>query len=137
MLCRHNTKGAKETTLTFAKIADGVNQREFTISKADATIKWFNTLSWENVQTFVQSGFGDLNNVKITILVKWIHDFSRPIKANRTWAERENNKDLASKDLRDPGLYLKRKWAISVPNSPKLWSPAWLSSPNRKNGSFD
>lgn len=66
----------------------------------------------------MQFGFGDLNNVKINILVKQVHNFSRPIKANRKWAERENNKDLASKDLQDPSLYLKRNWAISVPNSP-------------------
>lgn len=45
------------------------------------------------MQTFVQFGFGDLNNVKITILVKWIYNLSKPIKANRKWTEGRNNKE--------------------------------------------
>lgn len=35
----------EETTLAFTKIAEAIaNQREFTISKADATVNWLNTL---------------------------------------------------------------------------------------------
>ena len=46
MLCGHNAMGGEETTLVFARVAGaGANQREFAISKADATVNWLNTLS--------------------------------------------------------------------------------------------
>ena len=43
------------------------------------------------MQTFVQTGFGDLNNAQISSLVKWICNLSKAIQVKRKWTKRENN----------------------------------------------
>lgn len=44
MVCGYDARKSEETTLVFTRIVGAsANQREFAISKADATVNWLNT----------------------------------------------------------------------------------------------
>lgn len=87
--------------MAFARIIGaGANQREFTISKADATVNWLNTKLRNCVNICTVLTLGSLTMLRF--LDKWMHNFSKPRKANRKLTKRENNNEKThKKDLQD------------------------------------
>lgn len=61
------------------------------------------------MQTFVQIGFGDLNNAQISSLVKWIYNLSKAIQVKRKWTKRENNNEKAHRKTSRIQVYLSLK----------------------------
>lgn len=111
-------EGGKKKHLAFARIiGTGANQREFTISKADATVNWLNIKlrKYVNICTVLALG----SSTMLRLLDKWMHKFSKPTKANIKLAERENNNEKAHRKTYRIQVYTLKETDCEVCQAPQ------------------